>query len=327
MNNKEDSIEFITEIIPEIVHSRCFCDVGSREFIEFDSVSIDKVSHPSEQINDKSKRISDRKIELFRGKIVIKFSDDPKTFFVIIKLLGQQIEEDDDDYKYFLNEEMFYNKMTSEYKLDIYPKVYVADMGRYGRPIIVIEDLEAVSGYRRVDSKLDEDHLRICLKAIARFHARGLRLKYDKFNTFREFYAKLLDTNNIRDYNSHIKFINKIIQYVKEHPDLDKRIIKLFQDDVADYKHETEIRDNEFLTICHGNFNLNNLLFWYENNIPTDVKIIDWGCMKYSLPSLDWQIINISKVGDEIFNGNIKEIFHDYLLVLVDECPGIFDNI
>lgn len=204
MDNKV-SIELVEEIIPEIVHNRCFCDPGSREFIELDSVSIDKVSEPSTEVNDEG----DKKYELLRGKIVIKFSSEPKTFFVIIKLLSKQAAEDDEDYKYFANEEMFYNKMTLEYKLDIYPKLYVADMGRYGRPIIVIEDLEAVSGYRRVHSKLDEDHLRMCLKAIARFHGRGLRLKYDKFNTFREFYAKLLHTNNIPDYSLHVNFTNK----------------------------------------------------------------------------------------------------------------------
>ncbi|XP_044574395.1 uncharacterized protein LOC123258458 isoform X2 [Cotesia glomerata] len=314
--DNEERIELIEEIIPEIVHNRCFCDPGSREFIELDSVSIDKVSEGSSEVNDK-------KCELLRGKIVIKFSSEPKTFFVIIKLLSQQAAEDDEDYKYFANEEMFYNKMTLEYKLDIYPKLYVADMGRYGRPIIVIEDLQAVSGYRCVHSKLDEDHLRMCLKAIARFHGRGLRLKCNKFNTFREFYAKLLHTNNISDYSLHVNLTNKVTQYLDEHLNVDRKILKLFEE----FQQESANKDNEFLTICNGSVDLNNLLFRYENSKPTDIKIINWGAMRYSSPVIDWQIIVSSQIGENLSNVDIQRLLYDYLTVLVEECPGIIDNV
>lgn len=126
--------------------------------------------------------------------MILHFSGEPKVFVLIIKLLNEENFNDSRrDYDKFLNEEMFYSKIAQKYKLNIYPQCYVADMGRYGRPVIVLEDLEAC-GYVRLDGKLDEDHLVLGLKAIEGLHERGLRLKAENFNSFREFYAKLIDT-------------------------------------------------------------------------------------------------------------------------------------
>lgn len=196
MENTQSDIDFIkTDLLPEIVHNRCFCDANSREFVEFDSASI----HQSKS------RKSNPTRELYRAQVVVRFSGQPKTFFVMIKLLSIDWLNDDEAFGRFLNEEMFYNKMTNKWKLDIHPKCYVADMGRYGRPVVVLEDLEAL-GYRHLDCKLDEDHLNILLKAIAKFHGRGLEIKRNEFNIFREFYAKLITPNENDD---DIKSINK----------------------------------------------------------------------------------------------------------------------
>ena len=179
--HQENSIEFIkTKLIPEAVHNRCFCPIGSREFIEFDSVIVEPLKYSNDAI------------EYYKGRLIVNFSGEPSSFALIIKLLDST-DGKNNTYDKFLNEEMFYSKMTMKYKSNIFPRCYVVDMGRYGKPVIVLEDLEAC-GYIRLDSKLDEDHLVLCLKAIAGFHERGLRLKAKNFNSFREFYAKLIDT-------------------------------------------------------------------------------------------------------------------------------------
>ena len=65
-------------------------------------------------------------------------------------------------------------------------------LGRYGRTVIVLEDLEK-DDYKQVDGELDENHLKLCVQVLAKFHARGLRLKATEPGIFREFEAKLLE--------------------------------------------------------------------------------------------------------------------------------------
>lgn len=183
-NRREEDIEFIsTELLPEAVHNRCFCEPGSREFVEFVSAVVEPA---------RSARIEDDRTEYYRATLIVNFSGEPRAFELSIKTLRPG-DDDAKAYDGILNEEMFYSKIAKGYDLAIYPKCYVADMGRYGRPVIVLEDLEAL-GYRGLDSKLDEDHLELSLRAIGRFHERGFRLKATNFNSFREFYAKLIDT-------------------------------------------------------------------------------------------------------------------------------------
>lgn len=165
------------ELIPEMVHDRRFCESGSREFVELDSVDIEHL-----------RGIRDYTTKLYRVMARIKFSGETCSFPLVIKLPKTDAQSLPSGP--FQNEEMFYSKMALEYRTNGIPKCYLSDLGRYGRPVIVLEDLTA-HGYAHVNDKLDEDHLKLCVKALAAFHGRGLRLKAREFPVFREFYAKL----------------------------------------------------------------------------------------------------------------------------------------
>lgn len=182
---ERQSVDFIRrELIPEMVHDRCFCEPGSREFVEFDSANV--LEHLDIRNNNTS-------CELYRVMARVKFSGETCNFPLIIKLLRNSA-----DYSVppgsFQNEEMFFSKMTLKYGTDAVPRCYLSDLGRYGRPVIALEDL-ATRGYVRVDRKLNEDHLKLCVEALAMFHGKGLRLRADNFAVFKEFYVKLSETN------------------------------------------------------------------------------------------------------------------------------------
>lgn len=178
----ERSFAFIEkELLPEMVQDRCFCEPNSREFVEFDSATIrlDELSRSS---------------EIYRVTIVVRFSGEPRSFPLLLKLLPEEEAEHKSPTAFdaYQNEEMFYSKMTLKYGTDLVPKCYLSDLGRYGRPVIVLEDLEE-AGYTQVDGELDEEHLKLCVQVLAKFHARGLRLKATEPQVFREFEAKLLE--------------------------------------------------------------------------------------------------------------------------------------
>lgn len=178
-------MRFIKEdLLPEMVYDRCFCDSGSREFVEFDSAQV--VVSNCRAGNDECNYAN-----TYKGLVSVRFSGNVQQFPVVVKLLP--IGEDGLAFEAFQNEEMLYSKMTSKYGKEKFPKCYVADLGRYGgRSVIVIEDLEA-KGYRRVDGKFTGDHVKLAMRAIGRFHGRGLNLRKNDFAGFREFYAKLIE--------------------------------------------------------------------------------------------------------------------------------------
>ena len=188
----ERSIAFIEQqLLPEMVHDRCFCEPSSREFVEFDSATIrlDELSRSS---------------EIYRVNIVVKFSGEPSSFPLLVKLLPEDGAEHKSPTAFdaYQNEEMFYSKMTRSYGTDFVPRCYLSDLGRYGRPVIVLEDLEE-AGYAQVDGELDEDHLKLCVQVLAKFHARGLRLRATEPQIFREFQAKLLEISLTDEAVSH----------------------------------------------------------------------------------------------------------------------------
>lgn len=315
MENTQSDIDFImTDLLPEMVYNRCFCDPKSREFVEFKSANI----HQSKNNNKNSI------YKLYKGQVIVQFSGEPKIFSIIIKLLSNDKSSDNYD-DYFLNEEMFYNKIINKYKLDIYPKCYVADMGKYGRPVIVLEDLESF-GYHNINDdtdydKLDENHLNLLLKSIAKFHGRGMKLKRDEFNDFREFYAKLVTpVTNDDDDDDYIKDINKAFIDLKDN--LTNDLAKIWYNKIENTSLIIDDDDqyNKFITICHGCFNKEHWFFKYDdNNKPIDIKILGWNNMKYTNVIYDLKFILEKFSNDNLNFKKIHDIFHVYFNTLISE--------
>lgn len=294
------------ELIPEMVYDRRFCEPGSREFVEFDSLDVEHLE------------MRDYSTKLYRVTARMKFSGETCSFPLVIKLPKTDAESPPSGP--FQNEEMFYTKMILEYGTDGVPKCYLSDLGRYGRPVIVLEDL-AARGYAHVDDKLDEDHLKLCVKALATFHSRGLKLKAQKFPIFREFYAKLFvpdslfSVQQILDASEHLSLASlesSLVEKVK------RKLHKM--ESLA-----TEI--NDVSIVCHGHFTRDNVLFKHENGKPSDVKMIDWETMKYGSPAIDFGLIlfaNIPEEGElskvEAFCRNILRL---YLDAVKEEYPEV----
>ena len=178
-------LEFIeTNLIPEMVHNRCFCEPNSREFVELSSVRVS----PS-QIYSQHDRLG---FNLYEATVVVDFSGEPRTFDVLVKLTPDDVE--DVRYRALLNEEILANKARLQYGEGFFPKYYAADMGKYGRPVVVVENLQA-AGYTRVlDREFNEEEADALVEFVGRFHGMGFWLKEVKSDVMREFYAKFLET-------------------------------------------------------------------------------------------------------------------------------------
>lgn len=314
----ERSIRFIEqELLPEMVHERCFCEKNSREFVEFDSATIrlDELSRTS---------------EIYRATATVRFSGEARSFHLLIKLLPEEEagNRGPKAFESYQNEEMFYSKMTSKYGQDLAPKCYLADLGRYGRPVIVLKDLEE-DGYRQVEEELDEEHLRLCAKALAKFHARGLRLKANEQEVFREFEAKLLevclDEDTIRRYQKKSTRMTDILESLPNR-ELAEKIKSRLTKNPLEIARIMATEVNDVATICHGYFSHDNLLFKYENGRPVDAKIIDWQTMRYCSPAIDLGpilLFNVAQEHGSNASSKVHEILTLYVDTVADEYPEI----
>lgn len=185
----EEDVHFIqTDLLPEMVFNRCFCEPGSREFVEFDSAKVEPLEKSSYHLN----------FSFYRASVTVSFSGEPEIFNVVIKLLPEDCFSGNDPslplaFDGFLNEEILWNKGTLQWGKDFLPKFYAADMGKYGRPVIVVEDLQK-NGFERVlDREFNQEEVLSIAKLIGNFHGRGMKLKQNEFSIFREFFAKFAD--------------------------------------------------------------------------------------------------------------------------------------
>lgn len=318
MCDRGSSIDFIqSDLIPEMVQDRCFCEANSREFVEFESASVELANSPNEFSSF---------CEIYRAKAVVRFSGEPCRFSLLVKLLPNTDGDDSGTgFEAFQNEEMFYTKMTLKYGRNYAPKCYLSDLGRYGRPVIVLEDLEA-QGYTRPNNKLDEDHLKLCVKLLGSFHGRGLKLKAEKFNDFREFYAKLSEISfspeSLKYYQHRLSRIASMSKQISDRKLAEKVRRKLGENPLETAKYlASEI--NDVSTICQGHFSRDNLLFKYQNEKPVDAKLINWQTMRYCSAGIDLGLLLFGNLPWENRLSKVQEILAVYVDAVKREYPEI----
>ncbi|CAL7945051.1 unnamed protein product [Xylocopa violacea] len=297
----ERSISFIEHnLLPEMVQDRVFCEPNSREFVEFDSatVRLDELSRSS---------------EIYRATLLVKFSGEPRTFPLLIKLLPEEGAQNRGPKAFdaFQNEEMFYTKMTAKFGTDLVPKCYLCDLGRYGRAVCVLEDL-GEDGYKQVDGELNEDHLKLCVQVLAKFHARGFKLKETEPRLFREFEAKLLEICLTEDS-------------LQRYEGKSNRMI-----DILDSLTNTDLANKIKSRFKEKSMEIVKRIAT-ENGKPIDVKIIDWQTMRYCSPAVDLGPILLYNVRHQNVRDNeqkngparVHEILNLYIDTVRSEYPKV----
>lgn len=187
-STEEEDIKFIkNELLPELVYERCFCDVGSREFVEYDSASVKCLKAKRGPTNNESHYSAD---------VIVKFSGEPKVFPIFIKLLP--ISANDIAYDWFLNEEIFYNShLIRKSDTKIVPKCYGVSMGKYGRPCLVLENLKGQE-FEKI-GKLNFEEINLCASAIGFFHASIIKYVREKNCSLNNFSTlKIMDFDESR---------------------------------------------------------------------------------------------------------------------------------
>lgn len=111
--------------------------------------------------------------------------------------------------------------------------------------------------------------------------------------------------------------IHRTLDILKTHFDEDfkNQVIKKFTSE-NHFKSMMDILSctNDVSTICHGNFSNNNLLFKYnEKGVPINLKLIDWGAMRYCSAVVDLGpiLFNHLPMGNRL--DNVKLLLNVYM--------------
>ncbi|XP_020285467.1 uncharacterized protein LOC109855523 [Pseudomyrmex gracilis] len=334
MEHPSVNCKFIKEdLIPDMVHNRYFCEPNSREFIELDFVTAEHFDNCTETSSPYyKKRVRFHHLstcaEVHQVMADLLFSDKKKSFALIVKLHKRTSPPFDG----FENEEMFYTKMSEmlQFGTDITPKCYLSDMRRYKQPIVVLEDLTA-RGYASIDAgELDENHLKVCVKTLATFHGRGMKLRASQssvFNEFRTNFWSSLETTIEIDalFQKHIEEEKKIIENKLGSSSASSVLLE------KTYKKMLKINSlvdevTDVSTICHGHFLGDNVLFGYENGMPNDAKIMDWEQLRFSTPAVDFGTVLMANLPNEtvpVLEKFCRDILQFYIDVVKTEYPEV----
>ncbi|XP_025407679.1 uncharacterized protein LOC112681639 [Sipha flava] len=168
------------------------------------------------------------------------------------------------------------------------------------RDAIVLEN-ECPRGYRCMsgDRKfMDFDHLVVALRTLAKFHGLSYRAKHKASDEFADMVADVKDTHWKDDGSYALPFqvieslISVCLDRMEERHGGDGRTSR-FRAKLSGCGAERLLRTvlvprEPLAVLCHGDFNVNNLLFRYDDHgTPVDALVMDVADVRYVSPAFD----------------------------------------
>ncbi|KAF0773808.1 CHK domain-containing protein [Aphis craccivora] len=206
----------------------------------------------------------------------------------------------------------------------------------FDRDLIILENVD-YQGFRPSKERplVDYDHVVSALRALAKFHGLSYTAKHKdldklqkvimnlretqfdedghwifKKDAFRRFgkrgIDRLLERNGdlYRD-NEHLRRFNKIIDNV------DISLKRVFEP------------QEPFSVVCHGDFNVNNVLFRYDKTgLPIDVLLFDFGTPRYGSPALDISFLLYMNTTQDLREKHWDDLLNEYCLTLAKSVPS-----
>ncbi|XP_069697853.1 uncharacterized protein [Periplaneta americana] len=218
-------------------------------------------------------------------------------------------------------------------KFDVIPKCYYSCHDPEDG-IVVLEDLRK-QGYKIGGNKMmlmDEDHIRVALQGLARFHALSYATKNKDFEGYKQHVVtKLADARRYFDksttdfsidrYSTFLKYTTRIMLLELNKLQLEdgrlytEKIMKLCEklESYQELFYELMTPKEPLAVLCHGDFNRNNMLFCYDStNRPVGVKILDFQTPYYASPAIDLGLVLLLNSTPELLSTEWDNLFCEY---------------
>uniref|UniRef100_A0A182VZ12 CHK domain-containing protein n=1 Tax=Anopheles minimus TaxID=112268 RepID=A0A182VZ12_9DIPT len=218
------------------------------------------------------------------------------------------------------------------------PRIYLAEAGvKYPtysdqeETFLVMEDVSAKGFVPGPRLNLDQPHLELMARKIAQFHACSYALRIGGHSEIlRNLVKRIIPLNFIQDgkiffesYDIVFKVVfERLFAYFDKQPEL------LQPDSVRDRVQNLRCKygltpsqlmqrcleqDDIYSVILHGDYNRNNVLFRYEDDVPQDVMLIDFQENRYGSPALDLSFFMYMNMTPEAWtNGGWEHLLTTY---------------
>ncbi|XP_023297100.2 uncharacterized protein LOC111679738 [Lucilia cuprina] len=222
-----------------------------------------------------------------------------------------------------IHESMLYDGLSKYYgsRISLDPKATKVDTNA----VLVQENLQTL-GFRAGNrhKMFDLQHARVILPQVAQFHALAIALRMKKpedFNknirpNFRRF-----DVNNGMSEEAKLQFEQELLDDVVAATGNDEIILQRVRELINEYNNLMSSPDKEddlYTTIVHFDMWINNLMIKYdENNLPCQVKIIDFQMAEYESLVYDVIFFMFSSLEIEVLEHYTNELFLLYYNSLI----------
>lgn len=192
------------------------------------------------------------------------------------------------------------------------------------RKVIFFEDL-SVKGFVMADrlKGLDEGHMKMCLRKLAKFHATSAVLN-DRLNGSLQRYQRGIFNRHVRIFVGFFERVTKACaEFCDTCPELGRyyrdKLLRLIPHIGENATRCYDPKEGHFLTLCHGDMWTNNVMMQYDDaggKQPKDVLLIDFQYCNWTSPAVDHHyFFNTSLQDDVLFNRQdyLIQYYHEVL--------------
>ncbi|KAG7204917.1 hypothetical protein KM043_005309 [Ampulex compressa] len=195
------------------------------------------------------------------------------------------------------------------YRLSLDPELDFDD-----NAVILLENLKARGYYTADRSKgYDLEHSKVAIRAMARFHALGMGVKYKKPEDF-EVLKKRSKCVELQSHNFDT-IHQGIFKKIEEDPVISQYIGRCSNalKDMLTVGSWTAVPDEPWSTIIHADFWVNNIMFHRdENGTVDDVKFVDFQNYLFFSPLREMVFYLFCSVDDTVDNEQIEGLMTLY---------------
>ncbi|XP_055548976.1 uncharacterized protein LOC129732274 [Wyeomyia smithii] len=213
------------------------------------------------------------------------------------------------------------------------PKCYLAYYEADSEESVIVMDDLRLKNYRMWNKlvPVNYEHCKLCMIQLGRLHAVSFALKDQKPEMFEQFkvpdpMSKTYKDNEPFLYMMYLSMDRAIATLEPEEEEARQKLLQLKSTMAEDFFKLTQSEKAEpYAVLGHGDCWINNFIYGYENDAPSEIVLLDWQVSRYASPALDLLYFLFCCTDGEFRAAHFEEmlrIYHDSLGSLLKKLGG-----
>ncbi|KAJ8675795.1 hypothetical protein QAD02_011581 [Eretmocerus hayati] len=188
--------------------------------------------------------------------------------------------------------------------------------------ILLLENIKVQSYDTQNRMKgLDLEHAKLAIHRLAHYHALGIAMRQEKadfYNGAQKYLTSIPFNMTKEEYDAYLENIVQTIcedPRIAKHEERIKACLQASEGWEGFFNFETV---EPWVTICHGDFWVNNMMFKHDGGKATDVKFVDFQLTRVSSPLKDIPYFTCSSTSSEVLINHLDELLDTYYRSLIE---------